>query len=259
MGTWGTDLLDNDAAADAVGYWNEFIAHGLTVEPAFWTAERIYDLLRVSYLRDAADTNLAAADRASEILAVAVMFLDAGLTLPAPALDLVARAANVQLERAQLRDWGTDSRRRRAALESLLTRIGRDPMPEHKQVDPEQLELRKWRAWSKHYAELVHCAIALVAPAKDSATYNYSDLEPPLVRTLENLVRTKEGNRELGAAKPEIVKHRLMALAFRLGVFLELPEQEVLVLISLAEEGQGEIYRRQRGVMIPTLRERLPV
>lgn len=257
MGTWGTDLLDNDAAADAVGYWNEFVAHGLAVEPAFWTAERIYDLLRVSYLRNTADANLTDADRASEILAVGIMFLDAGLTLPERALDLVARAANVQLERAQLREWGTGSRRRRVALESLLARIGREPMPALKRVDPEQLELRKWRAWSKHYAELVHCAIALVAPAKGSAIDNYSDIEPPLVRSLDYLVRNKEGNRELGAANGEIVKHRLMALACSLGVYLELPEQEVLVLISLAEEGKGEIYRRRMGVMIPTLRERL--
>jgi hypothetical protein len=258
MGTWGADLLDNDAAADAVAYWSEFITHGLAVEPAFWSAERVYDLLRVSYLRHASEEDLADADRASEVIAVGVMFLDAGLTLPDRALDLVARAANVQLERAQLREWGSGSRRRRAALESLLARLGRDPAPARKRVDPEQLELRKWRAWSKHYAELVHCAIALVAPAKGSATDNYSDLEPPLVRTLDHLVRNKEGNRELGAANPEIVKHRLMALAFRLGVFLELPEQEVLLLISLAEAGKGEIYRRRTGVVIPTLREMLP-
>ena len=257
MGTWGTDLLDNDAAADVLGYWNEFVAHGLAVEPAFWSAERIYDLLRVSYLRNAADADLADADRASEILAVGVMFLEAGLTLPERALELVARAANVQLERAQLREWGTDSRRRRATLASLLTRIGREPMPELKRVDPEQLELRKWRAWSKHYEELVHCAIAIVAPAKGSAIDNYTELEPPLVRSLEHLVRNKEGKRELGAANEEVVKHRIMALAYRLGVFLELPEQEVQLLISLAEEGKGEIYRRRTGIRIPTLRDRL--
>lgn len=257
MGAWGTDLLENDAAADTVGYWNDFVARGLAAEPKFWTADRIYELLRPSFLRNTTDTELTDVDRASEILAVGVMFLNAGLIPPDRALDLIVRAANVQLERAQLREWGAEARRRRATLDALILRLGREPVPEAKRINPDTLELRKWRAWSKHYPELVHCATSRIAFEDRPGGQTYMDLEPPLVRTLENLVRNKQGNREMGEASADIVKHRLMALAYRLGVYLELPADEVSALIALAEEGKGAIYRRWSGISAPTLREKL--
>ena len=260
MGAWGSDLLENDAAADAVGYWNEYVERGLGAEPEFWTADRIHGLLRVSYLRNATDAELKNVDRASEILAVGVMLLDAGLTLPVRALELVARAANVQLERAQLREWGSETRRRRITLEGLLQRIGKEPAPEAKRIDPDTLELRKWRVWSKLYPELVHCATNVIAFEDRANGQRYTDLEPPLVRALDHLVRNKEGNRELGQASAETVKHRLMALAFRLGVYLELPEEEVVALIALAEETKGVLYRRHwHKIASTTLREKLSV
>src|SRR4051812_3140662 len=101
MGAWGSELLENDAAADVVGFWNEFIAHGLVVDTAFWTSERIYDLLRRSYLRTPTDSDLKDVDRAGEILAIGVMFLQTGLTIPGALTELLARTASVQLERAQ--------------------------------------------------------------------------------------------------------------------------------------------------------------
>jgi hypothetical protein len=60
MGTWGSDLLDNDSAADVVGFWNDFIAHGLQADPVFWTSERIYELLRHTHLRAPKDSDLVA-------------------------------------------------------------------------------------------------------------------------------------------------------------------------------------------------------
>ena len=244
-------MLENDAAADVVGYWNEFVAHGRSVDPDFWTAERICDLLRPSYLRPASDADLADVDRAAEILAIGVMFLQSELTLPTRLVDLLARAANAQLAPARLREWGSDARCRRAALDALLTRIGRTRAPGAKEADPDKLELKQWRVWSKDYPRWVHSAMALVADDR------WNGVVPPLVRHLEVLVRHKEGNQELGGASDEVVKHRLMAIAFRLGVFLELPEEEILQLIALAEEGKGEIHRRLRNQRITTLRDKL--
>lgn len=73
----------------------------------------------------------------------------------------------------------------------------------------------------------------------------------------EAVARLVEALSALGGASPEIVQHRLMAIAFSLGVFLELPESEVLHLIALAEASKGDIYRRVKRLERPTLRGRL--
>jgi hypothetical protein len=107
------------------------------------------------------------------------------------------------------------------------------------------------RAWSKHYPRWVHSARALVADEK------WMQLEPPLIRELEDAVRSSRSNPDWGVPA-EVVKFRLMCLAFRLGTYLELPEDEVLHLIALAEESNGDIYRRRvSGAIISTIKDRL--
>lgn len=250
MGAWGSGLLENDAAADLVGFWNEFIAHGRQVDPEFWTAERIYELFRQTHLRGLKDTDFTDGDRASEILAIGVLYLQTELALPEHLSDVLVRAASAQLERAQLREWGEDARARRAALEAYLVAIGREAAPVLKRLDPEQEELKKLRAFAKHYPRWVHSWRAIVGDDM------WPEFEPPLERDFRrNLLYSRNSDKPAG---DELVKQRLMCIAFCLGSYLELPEDEVLHLIALAEASGGDIYRRRvPGAVIPTMRERL--
>lgn len=250
MGAWGSGLLENDAAADLVGFWNEFIAHGRQVDPEFWTSERIYELFRQTHLRALKDIDFTDSDRASEILAIGVLYLQTEVPLPEHLVDVLVRAASAQLERAQLRVWGEDARGRRAALEAFVVAIGREAVPALKRIDPDKEELKKLRAFAKHYPRWVHAWRAL---AGDDM---WPEFEPPLER---DFWRTIMYSRNSDNPVPdELVKQRLMCIAFCLGSYLELPEDEVLHLIALAEASQGDIYRRRvPGTVIPTMRERL--
>src|SRR4051812_42894657 len=113
MGTWGSTLLEDDAAADVVGFWNEFIEHGRAQDPDFWTPERIVAFFRQSWFRTSATRDATNREHAGEIFAVGALFVQHGLALTPGFLELVGRTANVQLQPAQLKEWGSDARSRR--------------------------------------------------------------------------------------------------------------------------------------------------
>ncbi|MEP7001598.1 MAG: hypothetical protein ABI969_14020 [bacterium] len=250
MGAWGSGLLENDAAADLVGFWNEFIAHGRQVDPEFWTSERIYELFRQTQLRALRDIDFIDSDRASEILAIGVLYLQNELPLPTQLVDVLVRAASAQLERAQLREWGEDARVRRAALQEFLVAIGREAAPALTRVDPDKEELKKMRAFARHYPRWVRTWRAL---AGDDM---WPEFAPPLESDFRRTIMYLRNSDR--PASNELVTQRLMCIAFCLGSYLELPEDEVLHLIALAEASKGDIYRRRvPGTVIPTMRERL--
>lgn len=149
MGTWGTNLLENDTAADVAGFWNEFVGHGRQRDPDFWTPERTWALLRQMYCRSGVSPDAPEQERASEVLAIGALFIEHGIALPADLLELLGRTANGELRPDQLKLWGSDGRSRRRALEGLLEAIGVERAPPPKPVDAAKAEIRQLREWSR--------------------------------------------------------------------------------------------------------------
>ena len=232
MGYWGEELLENDTAADVAGFWDEFITYGREHDSDFWTAERIYDLLRVTYFRKIQGYDLQDPDRNAEILAVGALFLKHGLAIPAPLKDLLARSATAELRPTQLAEWGDPPARRRV-LERFMKAIGAKPI-RTTEKHPVEKEIAELAEWSKHYPRWINSARTLRADDE------WERLEPAFVRSLWSFIGTgTDHSRE--ALMNKSMMYRLMCLAFMTGWFTGMSEEETLDLIERARRTKGNV------------------
>jgi hypothetical protein len=229
MGTWGSNLLENDTAADVVGFWNEFIEHGRQHDPAFWTAERILALFRQSYFRTGASRDATNREHASEILAVGALFVQHGLVLPTALAELVGKTANIQLQRAQLKEWGDDARARRRALEALLAAIGQEQVRLPKPADPVKAEIRQLRKWSKHLPRWV------ASVKQHNGDEEWARLEPPFLSELGRTFAARALHPD-NDVRMQLISQRLLVMAFFFSWWLPISEEEAMALIRLAEK-----------------------
>lgn len=236
MGAWGYDLFDNDAAGDLEVVWESYVARGRQVDPEHWTGERIHDFFRL-YFRAAFSSGswLEHGQAPLEVLALGGLFLKNGIPIPDDLRARLAEAANHELRRDRLKDWASP-RRREQALVQFLETIGGERVPEAASADPVREEVRRWREFAKQYPRWIRLV----------KERNGGDEEA-------NRVWPRAFFDHMGAAVGRgarvndwklcnsVYQYRLMAVAFLLGWWLDLPEEQTMSLVEAAKRTGGDV------------------
>jgi hypothetical protein len=241
MGHWGEGLLENDTADEVIDFWELFITRGRDHDADFWTDERVFDLLRLSWFKGVRDVDLDNAEHNARVLAVGALFLQHDLSIP-PALQcLLARSANAELRPSRLSEWKTPKARERV-LVKLLKTIGAERVAVSTK-HPLETEIAELEAWSKHYPRWSRIQVGLregrnVLASSPDALDEWERLEPSFLRTIWTCIGTGTDHpRE--ALRNRSMMHRLMCLAFMTGWFVGLSEEETLALIERARATKG--------------------
>lgn len=239
MGTWGHGHLDNDAAGDLEVVWNEYVVRGREADPERWTPERIVGFFRTTYFRspfrgdNAYGIDLDGGETAVEVLALGALFQRHDIPIPPPFRDLLARAANAELRKEKLKEWDSPRKRQRV-LVAFLESIGaerEDVVP----TDPLREEVARLREFSKRIPQFLDHVRTLRRPTEEEERL-WPDFIDRLGETMGKGTRASDPKLEAAA-----YQHRLVVLAFCVGWWLKLSDQETLALIDRAKATRGEV------------------
>lgn len=239
MGTWGYDLLDNDAARDLEVVWDTYVARGRETDPERWTPEHVMEFFRHTYWRspfrgaNALGVDLENGETATEVLALGALLQRDGLPLPEPFREVLATAANLELSKDRLREWDRP-RRREKALVALLETIGAEREAAAPSANPLREEVAKLREFSRHYPKWI--AFVRHPRVDEEAERLWPSFIDRLGETVGKGTRTTDSRLEDAA-----FQLRLMCLAFCAGWWLDLPDEETLALIEKAKRTRGRV------------------
>ena len=237
MGAWGLDLLENDAAGDLKVVWDNYVERGRQVDPESWTEDRIWEFFRLVYWRAAFSSGKGVRyqETALEVLALGGLFLQHDLSIPPALQRLLVEAAHFELTREQLELWDSPRRRKRVLLGFLET-IGEVYVPEVQSANPLKDEVRFWREFSKQYPRWIK-----VAKYRHGGDEEANRLWPHWFFDRMGAAVGKGARSNDEKLESSVFQQRLMALAFALGWWLELPEEQTLSLIDAAKETKGDV------------------
>ena len=230
MGAWGEGPLDNDTAADLEVFWRQYVAHGRTHDPEFWSAVAIAELFRFLYFKGYGNVRPDQPGDAEKLLAVGALFARDQLELPAELKQLVEAAANFELRRTRLQEWAKPPARKRA-LEALLADIGgkrrRGKALGNRAPADDVVEIERFMQRANHWVRVVK----LEAPYDNA----YDSAEPAFVSELKRFCFAGTDS-DTETERRRAIRARLMALGYVTGWMLNLPSEEVLHLIEAAHE-----------------------
>ena len=226
MGAWSEDFLSNDDAMDFGLLWDDFIVPMLEKDPNHWTGDRVFSLLKKLYFRD----SFSLEDKSSNsvLLCLAALFDRHALRVGDEMGSILAKVINVELRKNRLSEWDSP-RRRKNALESLLTKIG--GKKEVSEASSTEL-LRSYEEFEKQFARWIK--VVKTSCADEEFERLYPQWLDKVRRALSNDLSMDDRN------YLQLRMHRLMHLAFYVGWMADIPDAEILALIKCAKSTKGE-------------------
>lgn len=237
MGTWGYGLFDNDAAGDLVVVWDRYVEPGRRMAPESWSGEQIYEFFRSTYFRQAiaSGQGVRHGETALEVLALGSLFLEHEMQIPAGLRQLLADAANHELRKEQLKEWASPRKRERALLDFLAT-VGGERAAEVAASNPLKDDVRRWREFSKQYPRWIRLVKERKGGDEEAERIWPRDFFDQMGRTIGRGTSVSDWKLRNAA-----YQQRLMATAFLMGWWLDLPEEQTLALIEAAKQTGGEV------------------
>ena len=228
MGAWSEDFLSNDDAMDFGLLWEDFIVPILEKDPTHWTGDRIFSLLKKLYFRDS--FNLEDTSSNSVLLGLAALYDRHALRVGDEMGSILAKVINLELRKNRLSEWDSP-RRRKNALESLLTKIG--GKKEVSEASSTEL-LRSYEEFEKQFARWIK---VVKIPSDDEDFERLYPLWLDKVRSALNYELSMDDRNYL-----RLRMHRLMHLAFYVGWKANMPDADILALIESAKSSKGEFF-----------------
>lgn len=214
MGAWQYGALDNDPANDVLYRWNErVVKNGLSPDVALnLFLEQWGDAVRYG------DTITN-----SEIIALLVIFLDSGLTVPQKLKKIAIEAINRELVPSVLAAWSEPDRRKDSLLE-ILKKIGGRLAPPRKPFFFDDPALC-FRDTGSAKRALLDLATEMARTGKRGGPY------PPFLRTLDRLMSYNIWEKDYTLYE-QAQRERMMMLAWYLGTHLNLSIKEIEELME---------------------------
>jgi hypothetical protein len=234
MGAWAEGLLDNDVAQDFVLRWDRYIAP-LIIE-RHWSGDMVWAFLRDLYFKNRF-VPLEAPQNA-ELLALAALLARHKLPVPEDMKPVLERTLNAELGSSALREWSAAAARKKS-LEALLKQIGgkKRRLTSSEAGDPTlEAEIARLEVFTGRFDRWIE---AVSVPKADD---DFDRQYPEFLNDLEKLLaagirRPLEGTDQ----EDQLVKLRLMLLAFYVGWKVRSTPAEMKNLIKKAEATKGYI------------------
>ena len=229
MGTWGEGPLDNDTAGDLEVFWQDYVVHGRSKDPRFWTATRIAELFRFLYFKGYENVHPERPAQAEELLALGALFRREKLDVPPELMALVESGINYELRRDRLQEWA-DPAKRKQALENFLREIGgkrKQAKPKRRPPSEDIAEIETFMKRAPHWIAVVK--------GEEANDAEYDALEPQFIEELKRFCFAGTRSEDT-IEQRRAVMARLKCLGYFTGWMLNLPSEQIVNLVNAARE-----------------------
>lgn len=226
MGVWDYGLLDNDPAQDIKELWDEMINGLLRYTPE--------DVTKICMDRWGDAVNYGDSITNSEILALAVLYLNNNFELPKKLRKITIDAINRELVSEELSEWKEPGKRKEALLHLLKETGGK--------VNPPRKTLLK-KDSALYYKDLKIAREDLLSIIDDANGKPWNvycvvkRLEeqnlniPPFLATLDRYLKHRVWEKD-SQINDQAIAERLMMITTFLGMWLKLPKHEIERLLE---------------------------
>ena len=235
MGFWGVGIFENDSACDVKVTWDRFVAPVVTLDPPAWTSADVCDFF-MKYIFQRLDYGEPYDN--CQVIAVGQLFLDFNLDIPSHLMEIIEMACTAESSTKLLNEW-PEPHRRKGVIMSFLKRVGgkrRKPVVEESvkfEIEEENIKLGSWNNnVDKYLNEL--SGKTLSKDYQEHFPYFFIEkVEDVMLDGIEG------GGAEKASQEYELIKNRLMVVAFWFCNLLDYSEREMKKHVNRAKKTDG--------------------
>jgi hypothetical protein len=235
MGSWGTTFLENDIALDLVCHWDNFVLPCLNEKS--WDDEKVWRFFKDIYFKNRFIPSNS--DQNSELLALAVLFKNYGISISDDFRTILEISTNYELKNISLEEWSNPTSRKKELTQFLKEyELARRRLLKSELSNSEMSnEIKKLIPFMKKINQMID---TVTIPRSDK---DFENLYPNLFNEIDKLLMSNIPTPiEYTEQEMKLIKLRFNLLAFYLGWKSKCPSEEIINLIKMTDSTEGYIH-----------------